>query len=108
LKKYEGQHRSLGLSRHSSRCTKILSDHDLVSNRIDLGMINPGLVLHLALLARRYDVDALKRFAWASPARQTTFCDGSRTSFGLNPPEYEKPDDPGTDLVHIGGGASTC
>jgi TnpA family transposase len=37
--------------------------HDLVANRIDLGMINPGVVRHLALLAKRYDVHALKRFA---------------------------------------------
>ena len=37
--------------------------HDLVANRIDLGMINPDVVRHLALLGKRYDVHALKRFA---------------------------------------------
>jgi TnpA family transposase len=37
--------------------------HELAANRIDLGMINPGLVRHLALLTKRYDVHALKRFA---------------------------------------------
>jgi hypothetical protein len=37
--------------------------HDLVADRIDLGMINPEVVRHLALLAKRYDVHALKRFA---------------------------------------------
>jgi TnpA family transposase len=43
--------------------TRYRQVHDLVSNRIDLGMINRGLVRHLALLAKRYDVHALKRFA---------------------------------------------
>jgi hypothetical protein len=37
--------------------------HELVSNRIDLASISPSLVGHLALLAKRYDVYALKRFA---------------------------------------------
>jgi hypothetical protein len=43
--------------------TRYRQVHDLVANRIDPGMINPGVVRHLALLAKRYDVYALKRFA---------------------------------------------
>src|SRR5712692_7934351 len=43
--------------------TRYRQVHDLVANRIDLGIINPDLVRHLALLAKRYDVHALKRFA---------------------------------------------
>jgi TnpA family transposase len=43
--------------------TRYRQVHELVANRIDLGMINPGAVRHLALLAKRYDVYALKRFA---------------------------------------------
>jgi hypothetical protein len=43
--------------------TRYRQVHDLVANRIDLGMMNPDLVRHLALLTKRYDVHALKRFA---------------------------------------------
>jgi len=43
--------------------TRYRQVHDLVANRIDLGTINPGVVRHLALLAKRYDAHALKRFA---------------------------------------------
>ena len=46
-----------------SYVTRYRQVHDLVVNRIDLGMIDPGVVRHLALLAKRYDVHALKRFA---------------------------------------------
>jgi len=43
--------------------TRYRQVHELVAHRIELGMINPGVVRHLALLAKRYDVYALKRFA---------------------------------------------
>jgi len=46
-----------------SYVTRYRQVHDLVVDRIDLGMINPAVVRHLALLAKRYDVHALKRFA---------------------------------------------
>lgn len=39
--------------------------HALVADRIDLGTISPEVVRHLALLTKRYDAQALKRFAAA-------------------------------------------
>jgi len=60
LKEYPPEASAAAILAYVTRCRQV---HDLVSNRIDLGMINPGLMRHLALLAKRYDVHALKRFA---------------------------------------------
>jgi len=60
LKEYPPEARAAAIVAYVTRYRQV---HELVSNRIDLASISPILVRHLALLAKRYDVYALKRFA---------------------------------------------
>ncbi len=60
LKEYPPEASAAAILAHVARYRQV---HELVADQIDLGMINPEVVRHLALLAKRYDVHALKRFA---------------------------------------------
>jgi TnpA family transposase len=60
LKEYPPEASAAAIRSYVTRYRQV---HDLVVNRIDPEMINSGVVRHLALLAKRYDVYALKRFA---------------------------------------------
>jgi hypothetical protein len=60
LKEYPPEASAAAIVAYVTRYRQV---HELVSKRIDLASISPSLVRHLALLAKRNDVYALKRFA---------------------------------------------
>jgi hypothetical protein len=62
LKEYPPEASTAAIVAYVTRYRQV---RELVSDRIDLAPISPSLVRHLALLAKRYDVYALKRFASA-------------------------------------------